>query len=117
MPNRMTVLSKLLDRVSKRFVAVCLLVVFGVTLINFPNPITHECTANIRTLMGISSEGYPAKSHFCDTGYYPVLRFSQENVIANRIIELSFVLLPLLLILPILIIILNKQDSRHKKNK
>lgn len=117
MAKNTNTLIKLLDRVSKKFVAGCLIVVFGVTLINFPNPITHECTTNLRTLMGITSEGYPEERHFCDTGYYPVLRFNLENVIGNRLIELSFVLLPLMLILPVLILIFNKRATQHKNNK
>jgi hypothetical protein len=111
--NSLTIFEKL----GKRFAVLCILVVLGLTLIQFPNPVTHECVPNIRTQMGISSEGYPTSEtyaqHFCEDGYYPVLKFGQDAATEDKIIMLFFVLLPLLLLTPTAIILIDRSNKQN----
>jgi hypothetical protein len=85
-----------------------IMVVLAASLMQAPNPVTHVCIPNLRTEMGISSEGYPVNRHFCEDGYYPVLKFGQDQAIDNRIKTIS-VLLPILLLSPVAMILINRK--------
>jgi|ERR1700741_3160925 len=106
---------KLLDKISKRFVTLGLILIIGFTLLQYPNPITHECVPNVRTQLGLSSEGYPYQKHFCDDGYYPVLKFGLEDKLANDI-QVFGILLAMMGLVPVAYLIITDR-LRNKPKK
>jgi len=110
--------TKLLRKISKRIASLGLLIVAGLILIQTPNSITHTCVPNVRTTMGLSSEGYPAAGpytqHFCKTGHYPVLKYGQDAATTTRLVILLFALVPLALVLPVLYILWANHTKRGK---
>lgn len=109
----------LLQKFKRRAIYLILFVLLGGLLIQNPNPITHNCVPNFRTQMGLSSEGYPAQEpytqHFCKPGYYPVLRFGQDNKVTQNFAILIFVIVPALIVVPLIYILHSKRDSPNKK--
>ena len=107
---------KFLRKASKRFIVLAILFLIGTTLIDLPNPVTHECVPNMRTQMGLSSDGYPMKEsytqHFCKPGYYPVLRFGQDEATAQRAAMLFLVVIPVLGLAPLIYILIARRIHR-----
>jgi hypothetical protein len=109
----------LLQKLRKQAIYLILFVLLGGLLIQNPNPVTHTCIPNFRTELGLSSEGYPAHEpytqHFCKPGYYPVLRFGQDNKVTQNFAILMFVIVPALILVPLGYVFYVKRDGPDKQ--
>jgi hypothetical protein len=90
---------------------VVVIFLLGGFLLEHPNSVTHKCEPNVRTVMGLSSEGYPYEKHFCEEGYYPVLKWGQAQI-ENSAVELFVILIPALLLLPVIFILANQRKKK-----
>lgn len=106
---------KLSERIARRFVTLAIIFLVGSVLLQFPNPVTHECVPNGRTILGLPSDGYPYNKYFCNEGYYPVLRFGLEDFYANAITQMFIVLILMGLVPAAYIIIASERKSRRLK--
>lgn len=123
MSNLSKLVIALFEKVNKR-IAYAALIIFVLSIyIQIPTPQTHTCVPNIRTQIGLSSEGYPYDRGFCEEGYYPEMKWGLEDVYSNSIAQLFLVWLPLSLLIPLAVMLLaprlpkDVQASHATRNK
>jgi hypothetical protein len=109
---------KLGRKLDRKFIFLGLFIIIAFSIMSFPNPLTHECTPNFRTQLGIKGDfpDEPQKHYFCRPGYYPVLRFSLENTVENAVKEFVFIVIPLMGLLTVAYILSTSYKNRKNKS-
>lgn len=102
---------ELLGKLQKKLLVAALVILVIGSASEIPNSVTHKCVPNVRIQMGLSSDDYGLKSYFCPNGYYPVLKWGEDQL-NSAWAEVFFVIIPVSLLLPSFFLLMQRRQDK-----